>query len=80
MKGADIIQSRHALSFIATCTLALSSLPCSGEAFILVLKDRSDRQYGREKQQDAHCELALSSANEYKIVRAGDSRGTVSRW
>ena len=60
MKDADIIQSHHALSFIATCTLALSTLPCSGEAFILILKDCSDRQYGREKQQDAHCELALS--------------------
>ena len=58
MRGADIIQSRRALSFIATCTLALYPPPCSGEAFILVLKDRSDRQYGREKQQDAHRELA----------------------
>ena len=63
------MQSRHALSFIATCTLALSPPPCSGEAFILVLKDRSDRQYGREKQQHAHRELALCSANEYKIAR-----------
>ena len=37
-----------------TCTLALSPPPHFSDIFILVLKERSDRHYGRKRQQHAH--------------------------